>query len=127
MNSTGRIFSARYGAGVSGACPKQQYSGNEYAVCRRQGYDGKHRETLRVNGWMFCPVDIMDEDGTAMLPVRGGMHLKEISVGKNMLNYDSMVVLTHFKGHPRGGFGGSMKIWLSAALTDKSASVWCTE
>lgn len=69
----------------------------------------KHRETLRVNGWMFCPVDIMDEDGTAMLPVRGGMHLKEISVGKNMLNYDSMVVLTHFKGHPRGAFGGSMK------------------
>ena len=67
----------------------------------------KHRETLRVNGWMFCPVDIMDEDGTAMLLVRGGMHLKEISVGKNML--DSMVVLTHFKGHPRGGFGGSMK------------------
>lgn len=69
----------------------------------------KHRETLKVNGWTFCPVDIMDENGTAMLPVRGGKHLKEISVGKNMLNYDSMVVLTHFKGHPRGGFGGSMK------------------
>ncbi len=69
----------------------------------------KHCETLRVNGWTFCPVDIMDEDGTVMLPIRNGIHLKEISVGSHMINYDSMVVLTHFKGHPRGGFGGSMK------------------
>ena len=69
----------------------------------------KHRETLKVNGWTFCPVDIMDEDGAVMLPVRGGRHFKEMSVGKNMLNYDSMVVLTHFKGHTSGGFGGSLK------------------
>ena len=69
----------------------------------------KHRETLKINGWDFCPVDIMDEDGAVMIPVRGGKHFTEMSVGKHMLNYDSMVVLTHFKGHPRGGFGGSMK------------------
>lgn len=69
----------------------------------------KHRETLRVNGWTFCPVDIMDEDGTVMLPVRGGRHFQEVSMGKNIVNYDSMVVLTHFKGHAMGGFGGSMK------------------
>lgn len=68
-----------------------------------------HRETLKVNGWTFCPVDIMDEDGTVMLPVRGGKHFTEMSMGKNIVNYDSMIVLTHFKGHPRGGFGGSMK------------------
>lgn len=68
-----------------------------------------HRETLQVNGWTFCPVDIMDEDGTVMLPVRGGKHFKEVSMGKNIVNYDSMVVLTHFKGHAMGGFGGSMK------------------
>lgn len=68
-----------------------------------------HRETLKINGWDFCPVDIMDEDGAVMLPVRGGKHFKEMSVGKNMLNYDSMVVLTHFKGHAMGGFGGSLK------------------
>lgn len=68
-----------------------------------------HRETLKVNGWDFCPVDIMDEDGAVMIPVKGGRHFQEISVGKHMLNYDSMVVLTHFKGHLMGGFGGSLK------------------
>lgn len=69
----------------------------------------KHRETLRINGWDFCPVDIMDEAGTVMLPVQGGKHFKEMSMGKNIVNYDAMVVLTHFKGHTMGGFGGSMK------------------
>jgi len=68
-----------------------------------------HRETLKINGWDFCPVDIMDEDGAVMIPVKGGKHFKEMSVGKHMLNYDSMVVLTHFKGHAMGGFGGSLK------------------
>jgi len=68
-----------------------------------------HRETLRINGWDFCPVDIMDEDGAVMIPVRGGKRFQEMSVGKHMLNYDSMVVLTHFKGHAMGGFGGSLK------------------
>lgn len=68
-----------------------------------------HRETLKINGWDFCPVDIMDEGGAAMIPVKGGRRFKKISVGEHMLNYDSMVVLTHFKGHAMGGFGGSMK------------------
>ncbi|MCC8045620.1 MAG: DUF362 domain-containing protein [Clostridiales bacterium] len=68
-----------------------------------------HRETLKVNGWDFCPVDILDEDGTAMLPVKDGKWFTEMSVGKNLLNYDSLFVLTHFKGHTMGGFGGSNK------------------
>lgn len=68
-----------------------------------------HRKTLEVNGWTFCPVDIMDEEGTVMLPVRGGKHFKEVSMGGHIVNYDSMIVLTHFKGHAMGGFGGSMK------------------
>ena len=68
-----------------------------------------HRETLKVNGWTFCPVDIMDEFGDVNLPVRGGKHLKEVAMGGHIVNYDSMVVLTHFKGHAMGGFGGSMK------------------
>ena len=68
-----------------------------------------HREVLKRNGWTFCPVDIMDEDGDAMLPVTGGRHLKELAVGAHLLNYDSMLVLTHFKGHTLGGFGGSLK------------------
>ena len=69
----------------------------------------KHRETLKVNGWDFCPVDIMDEEGNVLLPVRGGKHFKEMSMGGHIVNYDSMIVLTHFKGHAMGGYGGSMK------------------
>jgi uncharacterized Fe-S center protein len=51
----------------------------------------------------------MDEDGTVMLPVKGGKHFKEMSMGSHVLNYDSLVVLTHFKGHTMGGYGGSLK------------------
>ena len=78
-------------------------------------YDGDryttegHLETLKVNGWTFCPVDIMDAEGTAELPVIGGKWFDHMTVGKNLLNYDSMVALTHFKGHSVGGFGGSNK------------------
>ena len=78
-------------------------------------YDGdrytteQHRKTLEINGWTFCPVDILDENGTAPLPVKGGKWFSEMVVGKNLLNYDSMLVLTHFKGHTMGGFGGSDK------------------
>ena len=78
------------------------YEGDRYTT-------EQHRETLKVNGWDFCPVDIMDEEGTAMLPVEGGKWFSEMSVGKNLLNYDSMLALTHFKGHTQGGFGGSNK------------------
>ena len=74
----------------------------------RQNTEG-HRKTLETNGWNFCPVDIMDADGDVNLPIQGGKWLKEVAVGKNLLNYDSMLVLTHFKGHIMGGFGGSLK------------------
>ena len=69
----------------------------------------KHRKTLQVNGWTFCPVDIMDEEGTTTLPVKGGKWFKEMSVGSHLTNYDAMVTLTHFKGHTMVGFGGSNK------------------
>ncbi len=78
------------------------YQGDRYTT-------EQHRETLAVNGWTFCPVDIMDEDGTVMLPVKGGKWYDEMSMGKNLVNYDSLLVLTHFKGHSMGGFGGSNK------------------
>ena len=68
-----------------------------------------HRKTIAYNGWDFCPVDIMDEFGNVALPVRGGKHFKEMYVGKSLPTYDSMIVLTHFKGHAAGGFGGSLK------------------
>jgi uncharacterized Fe-S center protein len=93
----------------------QQHIPNSNLVETNTLYKGKryttaeHRETIKINGWDFCTVDIMDEDGSVMIPVKGGKRFQEMSVGKHMLNYDSMVVLTHFKGHAMGGFGGSMK------------------
>ncbi len=78
------------------------YDGDRYTTER-------HKKTLEINGWTFCPVDIMDADGTAMLPVKGGKWFTEMSMGKDILNYDSLFVLTHFKGHTNGGFGGSVK------------------
>ena len=74
----------------------------------RQTTEG-HRQTLATNGWTFCPVDIMDADGDVRLPINGGKWFRDLAVGKNIMNYDSMVVLTHFKGHAMGGFGGSLK------------------
>ena len=72
--------------------------------------DAGHRDTLKVNGWTFCPVDIMDEgDKTVNFPVKDGFHLKEVAMGAHLADYDSLIVLTHYKGHAVGGFGGSMK------------------
>ncbi len=88
-----------------------------------------HLETLKTNGFDFCPVDIMDAKGHEMLPIPDmaefldvfpsgpdqqlrftpGTHLTEIGVGKNLVKYDSLLVYTHFKGHTMGGFGGSLK------------------
>lgn len=68
-----------------------------------------HRKTLEVNGWNFCPVDIMDEEDTLTIPIVGGKWFDKMSVGSHLVNYDAMVTLTHFKGHTKGGFGGSDK------------------
>ena len=78
------------------------YEGDRYTT-------EKHRKTLGVNGWTFAPVDILDETGCAMLPVKGGKWFKEMSVGENLLKYNSLLALTHFKGHTMAGFGGSDK------------------
>ena len=78
------------------------YAGSRYTT-------EEHRKTLEINGWTFCSVDITDADGVAALPVKGGKWFTEMHVGKSMLDYDSLVVLTHFKGHTMGGFGGSNK------------------
>ena len=79
-------------------------------------YEGKryhsqdHWKVAEDHGFTkIAPVDIMDEDGEITLPVTGGKHLKENFVGKNLEKYDSVLVLSHFKGHPSGGFGGALK------------------
>ncbi len=78
------------------------YEGSRYTT-------EEHRKTLEINGWTFCPVNITDEHGVAALPVKGGKWFEEMHVGKGLLDYDSLLVLTHFKGHTMGGFGGSNK------------------
>lgn len=69
----------------------------------------RHRKTLVTNGWTFAPVDILDEDGGTPWPIAGGSRLKSVTVGSHLDRYDSMLVLTHFKGHGMAGFGGSLK------------------
>jgi uncharacterized Fe-S center protein len=79
-------------------------------------YEGKrntteaHWETMKLHGWTeIAPVDIMDEEGELELPVNGYGRIPLNYVGSHMANYDSMLVLSHFKGHPMGGFGGALK------------------
>lgn len=79
-------------------------------------YEGKrnttaaHWETMKLHGWTeIADVDILDEDGDFELPVHGGKCIDRNFVGSHMKNYDSLLVLSHFKGHPMGGFGGALK------------------
>lgn len=79
-------------------------------------YDGgrntteAHRKTMLLHGWTeIADVDIMDAEGEMELPVKGGKHLEVNYVGKNLADYDSLLVLSHFKGHPMGGYGGALK------------------
>lgn len=69
----------------------------------------RHIETMKNHGWSsIAPVDILDSEAEKTLKV-DGLRLKENYVGANIDNYDSMLVLSHFKGHPMGGFGGAIK------------------
>ena len=79
-------------------------------------YEGKrnttkaHWETMKLHGWTdIAKVDIMDEEGEMELQIENGKRIKKNYVGSNLKNYDSMLVLSHFKGHPMGGFGGALK------------------
>lgn len=70
----------------------------------------KHDKLMEEHGWSkLYHVDIMDREGELELPVKNGKHLTTNYVGSHLENYDSMLVLSHFKGHPMGGFGGSLK------------------
>ncbi len=71
----------------------------------------KHLKLIKEHGWEeYFQVDLMDAEGPDLvLPIPDGNIMKENHVGKNIVNYDSMLVLSHFKGHPAGGFGGALK------------------
>ncbi len=80
-------------------------------------YDGerndsaRHRKLFGYHGWLdFFDVDLMDEEGPDLeLPIANGKVIRKNFVGKNIRKYDSMLVLSHFKGHPMGGYGGALK------------------
>ena len=80
-------------------------------------YDGarntteKHHKLMEYHGWShYFDVDILDAEGPdAELPIPNGKQIKKNYVGKDMMKYDSMLVLSHFKGHPMGGYGGALK------------------
>ena len=71
----------------------------------------KHEALMAEHGWsQHFPVDIMDAEGPDLvLPIENGRVLTENHVGRHMANYASMLVLSHFKGHPMGGYGGALK------------------
>lgn len=79
-------------------------------------YDGarntteKHKELMKEHEWdKYYKVDIMDSEGDTTLDIPNGKIIKEDYVGEHINNYDSILVLSHFKGHPMGGFGGALK------------------
>ena len=85
----------------------------------------KHIKTIERHGWskMF-KFDLMDAEGPDIsVPVKNGTHLHEDFLGKNIKNYDSMLVLSHFKGHPMGGFGGALK-QLSIGCASSEGKAW---
>ena len=74
-------------------------------------YTESHRRLIEYHGWSrVFDVDLMDAEGPDLIwPVENGKILKENRLGKNIANYDAMLVLAHFKGHPMGGYGGALK------------------
>ena len=83
-----------------------------------------HLKAAKDHGFTaIAPVDIMDAEGEVTLPVKGGKHLKEDFVGSHYLNYDFTIVLSHFKGHAMGGFGGAIKN-ISIGIASSAGKAW---
>ena len=85
----------------------------------------KHKKLLEDHGWSkYFYVDLMDAEGPdKVLKIENGKILKENFVGKNIDRYDSMLVLSHFKGHPMGGYGGALK-QLSIGCASSEGKAW---
>lgn len=94
-----------------------------YAGARNE--TGKHLELLKEHGWSdYFNVDIMDAEGSdKVLYVPNHLKIDKNYVGKHIDNYDSMLVVSHFKGHPMGGFGGALK-QLSIGCASSSGKAW---
>lgn len=83
-----------------------------------------HWQVMKEHGYFdIAKCDIMDEDGEIKLPVNGGKHLKYNLVGSHIDRYDSMLILSHFKGHQMGGFGGALKN-MSIGIASRNGKAW---
>lgn len=84
----------------------------------------KHQQLIKDHGWTdYFPVDIMDAEADTTLEIPNGKVIKQNFVGQNLNNYDSMLVLSHFKGHPMGGYGGALK-QLSIGVASSAGKAW---
>ena len=84
----------------------------------------KHEELMNNHGWSkYYKTDIMDSERDMVLDIPNGMIIKKNYVGSHLNNYDSMLVLSHFKGHPMGGFGGALK-QLSIGVASSSGKAY---
>lgn len=85
----------------------------------------KHKKLIESHGWSkYFDVDIMDAEGEDLeLKIENGKVIAQNYVGKNMTNYDSMLVISHFKGHPMGGYGGAIK-QLSIGCSSSAGKAW---
>lgn len=96
--------------------PVIDYVGGTVVECNT-AYDGarnttkRHRELIKEHGWTdYFAFDLLDAEGPDLeLEIPNGKKISKNFVGKNIVNYDSMLVLSHFKGHPMGGYGGAIK------------------
>jgi uncharacterized Fe-S center protein len=90
----------------------------------RRASTAVHKETARAHGYTaIASVDILDENGSISLPVRGGTHLRENFVGAHFKNYDYFIVLSHFKGHAMAGLGGAIKN-ISIGIASAEGKAW---
>ena len=96
-----------------------------------------HRQQAKDNGLLdVAELDILDEEGSMEIPIAGSVHIPVDYVGSHFANYDSFLVLTHFKGHAMAGFGGAIKnisigfgssmgkVWIHSGGTKTSGSIW---
>lgn len=94
------------------------------AYAGRRNTTSEHWKAIKEHGFMdIAKVDIMDEEGDMAIPVTNGKHLKENYVGAHLANYDSMLMLSHFKGHAMGGFGGALKN-MSIGVSSSAGKAW---
>lgn len=94
------------------------YRGQRYEV-------SSHWKAIKDHGFMdIAPCDLMDEEGEMEIPLEGGKHLHGYDiVGNHLKNYDSMLMLSHFKGHAMGGFGGALKN-MSIGVASRNGKAW---